>query len=423
MEFGSIRAFYALCYGSSTIVVAVAVWLAANPKSTVNAPLLLFILAALLLVIGVLAHQHFHTQNLALEAETEREKELELRLDEQREAIDTLADGLDVGILICSPKAEVLYANKSAELIFRVENPIGKTILATTISYDLEQLVLQAAKNDDRCSLECTITYPEERYVVAEAWPDSLGNRVFLSIYDFTSLRRLERIRQDFVANVSHEIRTPLATIRAMTETLLDDGNDKERQTRYYNNIIDEVDRLSLITQDLLILSAAESNPVRRQDCDLTEVVRSVASQLSYKANAKNLKLEFLSPERTAFNGNHTQMVQVVINLVENAINYTLEGSVKIELKDEKDRVRIIVSDTGMGIPSDQVGRIFERFYRVDRARSRATGGTGLGLSIVKHIVEAHGGTVSVESTLGKGTTFEVALPKFETSESGLLSE
>ncbi len=423
MEFGSIRAFYGLCYGSSGATLCVAIWLASNPKSRVNAPLLLFLFATLLLVIGILAQQHFHSQSLELEAETEREKELEIRLDEQREAIDTLADGLDVGILICSPKAEVLYANKSAESIFRVENPIGKTILATTISYDLEQLVLQAAQNDERCSLECTITYPEERSIVAEAWPDSLRTRVFLSIYDFTSLRKLERIRQDFVANVSHEIRTPLATIRAMTETLLDDGSDPERQIRYHNNIIDEVDRLSLITQDLLILSAAESNPVRRQECDLTEVVRTVVSQLSSKANAKNLKLEILTPKRTAFNGNHTQMVQVIINLVENAINYTLEGAVTIELKDEENQIRIIVSDTGMGIPSDQVGRIFERFYRVDRARSRATGGTGLGLSIVKHIVEAHGGTVSVESTLGKGTSFEVVLPKFETSDSGLLSE
>jgi two-component system phosphate regulon sensor histidine kinase PhoR len=417
LEFGSIRAFYALCYGSSATVLAAALWLTSNPNSNVNAPILLFVFAALLLVIGIVAHQHFRTQTLAIEAETEKERELEVLLDEQKEAIDTLADGLDVGILICSLRAEVLYSNKSAESIFRVENPIGKTILATTISYDLEQLVLQAAQNDERCSLECTITYPEERSVLAEAWPDALGNRVFLSIYDFTSLRKLERIRQDFVANVSHEIRTPLASIRAMTETLLDDQSDTETTTRYYEQIIDEVDRLSLITQDLLILSAAESNPVRRQDCDLTEVVRSVVGQLGYKAEAKLLKLEIVSPAHVPFNGNHTQMVQVIINLVENAINYTLEGTVTIQLRDLDSEVVISVSDTGIGIPSDQADRIFERFYRIDKARSRVTGGTGLGLSIVKHIVEAHGGSVSVESVLGKGSSFTIRLPKFDSVE------
>jgi two-component system phosphate regulon sensor histidine kinase PhoR len=203
-----------------------------------------------------------------------------------------------------------------------------------------------------------------------------------------------------------------MTIIRSMAETLVDDEVAmSERSVKYLNKIISEVDRLSMISQDLLILSAAESNPVRKQMCDIAEVFRSTVQQLFTKAKEKEIELTFEGPERCIVEANTSQMTQVALNLIDNAIKYTASGSIKVSLELKDSTVRVAVADTGIGIPSDQIKRIFERFYRVDRARSRATGGTGLGLSIVKHIVEAHGGVVTVDSALNHGSTFIVELP------------
>ena len=166
-----------------------------------------------------------------------------------------------------------------------------------------------------------------------------------------------------------------------------------------------------MISQDLLILSAAESNPVRKQMCDIADVFKGVVQQLEPKASEKGIRLDYVGPDQSIIEANTSQMTQVALNLVDNAIKYTTHGEIHVGLETGISSVRILVKDTGIGIPSDQIKRIFERFYRIDRARSRATGGTGLGLSIVKHIVEAHGGSVTVESALNIGSTFIVELP------------
>lgn len=343
--------------------------------------------------------------------EEERERELVARLDDQAASVDALAEGLDVGIFICDSKATVLYANRKAEDLFRFENPVGRTLLAVTISYDLEQLAVRAVESGTTVRAEIVMTYPDERIALAEAWSEFRTGRVFVSVYDITSLRRLERIRTDFVANVSHELRTPLATIRTMAETIADEPEDTQLRDRFLTKILSEVDRLSLITQDLLILSASESIAPRRQKCDLADVLRSVVNQLAPKAKSKDLALTFSGPETSTVQANANQMTQVFLNLVENAINYTNEGTVSVVLQNEGPYVVVRVEDTGIGIPSDHIQRIFERFYRVDKGRSRATGGTGLGLSIVKHIVEAHGGSVEVDSLFGRGSSFIVRVP------------
>ncbi|MBI3722042.1 MAG: hypothetical protein HY248_05765, partial [Fimbriimonas ginsengisoli] len=175
--------------------------------------------------------------------------------------------------------------------------------------------------------------------------------------------------------------------------------------------IITEVDRLSLIASDLLVLSAAESNPPKMQRCDLAELVRAAAEELKGKASEKGLALTFMGPDKLMLAANSHQMTQVARNLIENGLNYTSEGSVQVRLRKEGGEAVLEVQDSGIGIGSEHLPRIFERFYRVDKGRSRSTGGTGLGLSIVKHIVEAHGGTVQVESALNQGSTFTVRLP------------
>lgn len=337
---------------------------------------------------------------------------MQQRLVENRHAIDSLADGLDVAIFLVDPKATVLYANRRAQEMFRFSDPEGRSILAITLSYDLEALVFEVIRAGQAMDAELTFSYPEERVNVASAWEEEGTDRLFLAVYEVTDLRRLERVRRDFVANVSHELRTPLATIRAMAETLHDDaGEDKALAERYHAKIISEVDRLSLIANDLLVLSAAESNPVRKHLCDIAEVVQSTVNQLSAKATEKGLTLTYKGPERLMIEANGAQLAQVAINLVDNALNYTQEGSVEVEVRGEGPIVVFETRDTGIGIASQHLPRIFERFYRVDKGRSRSTGGTGLGLSIVKHITESHGGTVTVNSALNSGSTFRVELP------------
>lgn len=338
---------------------------------------------------------------------------LQGQLEQQSRSVDALADGLEVAVFMCDSKANVLYANRRAKELFSFENPIGRTLLAITLSYDLEQLVMGALSEKETRRAEVSFTYPDERMGLATAWvADDDGRRAFLSIYEITDLRRLERVRQDFVANVSHELRTPMTLIRAMAETLLDESPPtEETAARYLPRIISEVDRLSTITQDLLILSAAESNPVRKHPCDIAEVFRTVLVQLESKADEKGLALAYVGPDNLNIEANKAQMTQVALNLIDNAINYTPSGSVTVNVIDDVEEVEVRVTDTGIGIASEHHRRVFERFYRIDKSRSRATGGTGLGLSIVKHIVEAHGGSVRVESSLNQGTTFAVRLP------------
>lgn len=338
---------------------------------------------------------------------------LRAELAKRELAVDAMADGLDVAVLICDERATVQFANRAAREAFRIQDGAGRGVLELTLSYDLQELVQKALREGGVHRAELTIRFPEDHTFQVVVWRDvSDPARCVVSLTNVTNLRRLERMRTDFVANVSHELRTPLTIIRTMAETLHDDPElDPATTARYLDRIVSEVDRLSLISNDLLILSAAESNPIRKQDCDLAEVVRSVVTQLGFKATDKGLELAYEGPTELHATANAAQMTQVVLNLVDNAISYTNEGSVRVGLSSTEDDAILRVSDTGVGIASDHLDRIFERFYRVDRARSRASGGTGLGLSIVKHLVESHGGRVRVTSELNTGSTFEVAIP------------
>lgn len=336
---------------------------------------------------------------------------LEMESAEQREALDSLADGLAVAIFLCNERGSIQFANREARSMFRFDDIAGRSVLEVTFSPDLENLIFDALRSRAPQRSEVTLNHPVERVVRAQAWPESgRSDRVFLSLYDITDLRRLERARRDFVANVSHELRTPMTAVRTMVESMQEDDDEQLRQ-RYFAKILSEVDRLTRLTEDLLTLSASESQPQTTGVSDLAEVAAATVAQMRPKAEAKGLRLAYQGVERALVPASAEQMVQVLVNLLDNAVNYTSEGGVDVFLTVENGWVRLDVTDTGLGIPSDQLDRIFERFYRVDKGRSRATGGTGLGLSIVKHIVESHGGTVTVKSALNHGSTFTVRLP------------
>lgn len=424
MSFGALRAFraslresviqrtvfwtYGASFGAAALFVAFAAASFANVPAATSGVLWL-LAAAVAAGIGFQIRRILIEQEERLGREQSERNLLQTEIEIQRRSVDDLADGLDIAIFICDPRANILYANRRATELFDFEEPLGRNVLAVTLSHDLERLVVEAHREQNPKNAELVFPYPTERTGLAKAWATPDG-RVFLSVYEITDLRRLERVRQDFVANVSHELRTPMTLIRAMAETLMD-GDDPELRERYLGKIVSEVDRLSMISQDLLILSAAESNPVRKHACDVAEVFRGVLQQLEARASEKGLALSYEGPEHLTIEANSAQMTQVALNLIENAINYTPQGEVSVQIEPRGAEVQILVRDTGMGIASEHQPRVFERFYRVDKARSRSTGGTGLGLSIVKHIVEAHGGRVMVTSALNQGSTFAVTLP------------
>lgn len=368
--------------------------------------------AAAFLLVSVASTRGEQEVDGALRARLRETRALEERLSEQRRTVDALADGLDAALFICDRRGKILYANPPALRLFGSVRPAGATLHATTLSPELETLMIEAADADESIHDEIAFVYPFEWIGLASAWREPAEDRVFVSVYEITELRRLERLRKDFVANVSHELRTPMTIIRGYAETLLDEEPPPESSaTRMLPRIIAEVDRLTSVTQDLLLLSVSESSPVVKEPCDLAEIVRGVTAQLEPKAQDKELVLTYAGPDSLPVRANAGQIGQVVINLVDNALNYTAYGGVDVSLQQAGEKATLAVRDTGIGIDAEHVERVFERFYRVDRGRSRATGGTGLGLSIVRHIVEAHGGTVRLESAPNRGSTFTVTLP------------
>ena len=236
----------------------------------------------------------------------------------------------------------------------------------------------------------------------------------------FGELKRLEQVRIDFVANVSHELRTPLTAIKGFAETLADGGiGDPETARKHLEILRRHTDRIIAVVDDLLILSQMESAeaPLFLTDVDLASVVDEVTQGLRPKAESKRIRLEVKHGGRPNLKGDRDRLAQVISNLLDNAIKYTPEGGyVEIITGRASGGWLLSVKDTGVGIPPEHLPRIFERFYRADKARSREMGGTGLGLAIVKHIVQAHGGSVSVESAPGKGSTFTMRLPCVEPS-------
>ena len=255
------------------------------------------------------------------------------------------------------------------------------------------------------------------------ALPGRPAPGVVLVFHDVTELRRLERMRQDFVANASHELKTPLASIKAYNETLLDWAlHDETVNTRFLERIDEQVERLNQLILDLLSLARAESaqEPFEHNPLAVVPVIETCVEAHRGRAEAKGLKLEFdrggLDEEAQVL-ADEEAIRQIVDNLVDNAIKYTPEGrSVSVACWGDHGEICVEVTDTGIGIPRDDLPRVFERFYRVDKARSRELGGTGLGLSIVKHLVGSIGGQIDVSSRLGSGSRFTVHLPRSATA-------
>jgi two-component system phosphate regulon sensor histidine kinase PhoR len=298
----------------------------------------------------------------------------------------------------------------------------GRTIQEVIRLSELKRCVVGALSSEEPVEKDLVLYGEAERIVQARGTPlrDAEGKRigVLVVLNDVTRLAKLENIRKDFVANVSHEIKTPITAIKGFVETLQEGRTQDQEEIRRFLEIIHRhVDRLEAIVEDLLTLSRmekeAETEGIPLEDHTVRDILARAVQACEDKAESKKIHLEIDCREDLKARMDPQLLEQAVVNLIDNAINYSEEGkSVTIKALERAQEILIQVQDQGCGIERKHLDRVFERFYRVDKSRSRKLGGTGLGLAIVKHIVQSHGGRVSVESQLGVGSTFTLHLPR-----------
>ena len=327
------------------------------------------------------------------------------------------------GLLLLDRNRRIYLANRAFKNLFGIKTELrGKTVMEALRVHELAELVERVEGEGQVFDYELQLPDLSERWlqVNAAAISNSAGERegTILVFHDLTRLKQLERTREEFVANVSHELRTPLSLIKGYVETLLDGArNNPEVAERFLKIIERNAQRLDLLIQDLLTISALEAGRVKLdlQTAELRPLVEKVLGDLKAPADNKSITLVNQLPDLVA-TADVGRLEQVFANLVDNAIKYgRTQGTVTVGGgKTEGGKIEIFVQDDGPGIPPESLDRIFERFFRVDKARSREQGGTGLGLSIVKHIVQSHGGKVWVKSEPSKGATFFFTLPQGE---------
>ncbi len=329
----------------------------------------------------------------------------------EQSILSALVETLNEGVMAISPSHEVVRINDTGRRLLSIRRPIP-----FGIDFLPRDATLRSAIS---LALSGTETEPEE-VVIGEATlsltarPLANGGAV-VALFDLTPIRKLEAVRRDFVANVSHELRTPLTIIGGFAETLQDRDVPPAMRAEFAKTIFSNAQRMQRIVDELLDLSRIETGhwKPRPQLIRIADVASEVFGRVGASANAKSITLDIeIEPEAETIYADRTALEQILLNLLENAIRHTGEGGrITIRTTRDGDGVSLAVGDTGSGIPPEHLPRIFERFYRADSGRSREAGGTGLGLAIVRHLVEAHGGTVRADSTVGVGTTVSIFFP------------
>ena len=326
------------------------------------------------------------------------------------------------GVMVVDQSQTIKLMNQRLrESLHVTQEPVGCKPLEIIRNFEIQEIVEKVLRlNKPLESKELTVFMPEERTLLIHATPVIRENKVegaVLVFHNITELRRLENIRRDFVANVSHELRTPISTIRGYAETLLDGAlDDKSHAKEFVQIIYQDSERLAKLVNDLLDLARIESGKVKLNlvECSLYDIAGKIIKVLQKLAKDRSVTIENnISQALAPVRADETMLSQVFLNLIENGIKYNKPcGKVMIHTREEGDFLKIFIEDTGIGIPQEDLPRVFERFYRVDKAHSRQLSGTGLGLSIVKHIVQAHNGEVSVLSRRNEGSIFTFTLPK-----------
>ena len=337
-----------------------------------------------------------------------------------RDRLETILRGMVEGVLVTDHTGSISLANRALRELLSLDiNPLGRMPSEIIRHADLIEAINQVSRGLAHTSMEIRTLGPPARTLEVEmaALPtETQRSGVVAVFHDITERKRIEEMRRDFVANVSHELRTPLTAIRGSVETLLDGPVDNPQFTRRFTEMIErQVRRFEAIVMDLLELAKIESGDIslNYEEISAEKLAETVRESISDLAAERNVALNFeLPPHPLVFRGDRRQVEQAILNLMDNAVKYTQEGGqVQFKVFLANNMVHLAVRDTGPGIHPEHLPRIFERFYRVDRNRSRELGGTGLGLSIVKHIVQAHKGRVEVDSFPGRGSTFTIILP------------
>jgi len=383
--------------------------------------------ALLLLFLAALAALHLWWRAKWLRAQQAAASEIHALQEEGRRAAiefqtrqEVLFNSMVEGLVVLDERGRILLANRAFNELFGLKTDVrSRTLLEALRLHELAGLVASLERDKQVVGAELHLSGPTERWlqVNGAAIFNELGRRhgTILVFHDLTRLKQLEDMRKDFVANVSHELRTPLSLIQGYVETLLDGAKDNpEVAAKFLETIERNAVRLRSLIEDLLVISELESGRVklRLESVPLHSLVQKVLGDFKARAEARNMRLVNAAPA-LGVSADPGRIEQVLGNLVDNAIKYgRAGGEVKVGGRPaEGGQVEVFVQDDGPGIPPEALSRLFERFYRVDKARSREQGGTGLGLSIVKHIVQGHGGCVWAASQPGQGATFFFTLP------------
>lgn len=362
--------------------------------------------------------------SLALKTMAEKLDELFRQVSIEKSQLEAVLTAMSEGVMVVANDGRVILMNHALKDMLAIKDTsFGKPYWEVLRNREIMELIENTIKNHLSEKKEISLFYPTERYYIASAIPlGSLKKETIVVMFDITEFKTLEKIKADIVANVSHELRTPLTAIKGYVETLeLGAYENPDERSHFLNIIGRHTDRLINIVSDLLLLSDIErkSTPLGEESratfeqIDFKESVYSSLEALKSKVEEKGLRVSVdIDENLPKFRGDGFLLGQMFINLIDNAVKYTPEGgTIGVEIKHPDSQFKIEVIDTGIGIPKDHLARIFERFYRVDKTRSRKIGGTGLGLSIVKHIVIMHGGKIEVESEVGKGSRFMITLP------------
>ncbi len=369
------------------------------------------------------------------------------RISEHKTRLQNVLMNMTSGILLVSKEKKIVIVNPVAEeyLGYSSDELVDKVYMEAGLPHEMAQEIEMCEETGSPVHDEFVLHFPNERIVELNITPlyesDGSGSGSLIVLHDITAFRRLERMRSEFVANVSHELKTPIAAVKGFSETLLAGALDDPETARSFIQIIfDESERLNRLIGDILELSKIESRRTNTTDfspVELRSFMEESLRTVQGEADRKRIRLSLEAESDIYMEADEDKLRQIMINLLSNGVNYTPEGGevrVKVEVLDEpeeiaddngeegndklvpaygdgkRERIRITVSDSGIGIPRKDLPRIFERFYRVDKARSRSSGGTGLGLSIVKHLVEPHHGTITVDSQVGVGSSFIIEL-------------
>ena len=361
---------------------------------------------------------------LALESIFRRQQQLDQQIAGRESGTQAILGAMQDGLLVVDKRRHITLMNRTFENLFELrDGAVGAPLLETVRHATLDGLIAETLRTGMPMQSELTLTDSKtnaERHVEmsAVAMKDhvDLTTGAVVVFHDITQSKRLDQVRSDFVANVSHELRTPLSILRGYIETLVDNPEtSREELARILQVMERHSKRLGLLVDDLLSLAQLESSTttLEIEQVRLPELFDHILRDWKEKLGEKNLKvIVYLSQDASPIRADETRLQEVLYNLLENAVKYSLEnGEIRLQAARRGSEIVLSVSDDGIGISKDDIPRIFERFYRADKARTRELGGTGLGLAIVKHIAQLHGGRVEAESEPGRGTSIRVVLP------------